>query len=99
MGAFSLSFYKDLTTKRTRQTMYYHNFVCIVFEYFNLPALDSYKNFRFNVLKISEMINFIARQKEFFFETIYWTFSHFISLRWNLNFDELNSIPLFMEDH
>lgn len=50
--------------------MYYHNFACIVFEYFNLPALDSYNNFRFNILKISEIINFIARQKEFFFKTM-----------------------------
>ena len=89
MRAFSLSFYKDLT--RTRQTMYYHNFVCIVFEYFNLPNLDSYNNFRFIRLKISEIINFIAHQKAFFFKTMYWTFSHFISLCWNLNFDKLNT--------
>lgn len=34
-----------------RQPMYYHNFVCIVFEYFNLPALDSYKKFSFQYTK------------------------------------------------
>lgn len=42
-----------------------------VFEYFKLSDLDY--NFRFNILKISEITNFIAHQKEFFFKTIYWT--------------------------
>lgn len=34
-----------------------------VFEYFKLSDLDY--NFRFNILKISEITNFIAHQKEF----------------------------------
>lgn len=55
MGAFSLSFYKDLRDNLCiiidNVPMYYHNFVCIVFEYFNLPALDSYKKFSFQYTK------------------------------------------------